>query len=372
LADLVHRGNSVVIVHTDITRPTPNDRILPIIIAELERSGIHSKDITLLNGLGTHRKQTPDELRKMLGEEIFDHYRCFQHNGRDDSQLISLGFTKLGHPVRVNRTYLEADVRILTGFIEPHCAAGFSGGPKAVLPSLAGAESVATNHGYEMIGHPKATWGITEGNPIWEEMREVALLTRPTFLLNITLNNHQEITGIFAGNLLEAHRTGSEFVREHAMVGVEKPYDIVITTNNGYPADLNLYQSMKGVSAAAQIVRQDGTIILAAACEEGVPIPSGYADLVMGCDSPQAILSQLSQPGFAYPEQWEAQMQAMIQQRADIYVYSDGLDDDEIRRMLLFPCHSIEETLVELLKGYGRQARICVLPSGPQVIPYVI
>ena len=175
-------------VHTDITRATPNDRILPVLLDELESAGIAREDITFLNGLGTHRRQTEAELRAMLGDRIVEGYRCLQHDCNDEANLVSLGETSLGHPVRINRFYLEADVRILTGFIEPHFFAGFSGGPKAVLPSLAGAESVFTNHGIEMIAHPKATWGVIEGNPIWEEMREVALRTNPTFLLNVSLN----------------------------------------------------------------------------------------------------------------------------------------------------------------------------------------
>lgn len=371
LAELVHPGDTVVIAHTDITRPTPNDRMLPVLLGELEDTGIRPQDITLLNGLGTHRPQTEDELRRMLGSGIYDRYRCIQHNCRDDSQLVSLGTTKLGHPVRVNRRYLEADVRILTGFIEPHCAAGFSGGPKAVLPSLSGAESVVTNHGFDMIGNPKATWGITEGNPIWEEMLEVALRTHPTFLLNVTLNRSRQITGVFAGDLVQAHRLGCAFVRQHAMIRVDAPYDIVITSNSGYPADLNLYQAMKGVSTAFQIIKPGGAIIIAAACEEGIPSPSGYADIVMQCGSPQAILELLSQPGFSYPEQWEAQMQAMIQLHAEVYIYSDGLGDEELRKMLLIPCHSIEQTVADQIQRYGSAARICVLPQGPQVVPYL-
>src|SRR5690554_3354958 len=213
LAEKVRPGDRVVIVHSDITRATPNDRILPVLLAELEAAGIARHHIVLLNALGTHRPQTEAELRAMLGDAVVDNYCCLQHNAFDDANLIPLGVTSRGNPVRVNRHYMEADVKILTGFIEPHFFAGFSGGPKGVLPALAGAESVMSNHGHAMIGHPKATWGVTEGNPIWEEMREVALITQPTFLLNVTLNADRQITGVFAGDLLAAHKAGCEFVR---------------------------------------------------------------------------------------------------------------------------------------------------------------
>ncbi len=371
LADKVKAGDTVVLVHSDITRATPNDRILPVILAELAEAGIAREDITLMNALGTHRPQTDAELRAMLGDQIVDNYRCLQHTAFDEANLVSLGTTSLGHPVRINRTFMEADVRIFTGFIEPHFFAGFSGGPKAVLPALSGAESVFTNHGREMIAHPKATWGVTEGNPIWEEMREVALRTNPTFLLNVALNAKREITGVFAGELLAAHAAGCAFVKENAMVKVEAPYDIVITTNSGYPLDQNLYQSVKGMSAANEIVRQGGAIITAAACEDGLPDHGRYAALLAEAGSPQGVLDMLAQPGFSEHDQWQVQIQAMIQRRADVYVYSDGLTDEQIERALFIPCRNIEQTVAGLQARYGPDARICVIPEGPQTIAYL-
>lgn len=371
LAALVKAGDRVVVVHTDITRATPNDRLLSVLLPELEAAGVRRQDITLLNGLGTHRRQTEAELRQMLGETVAASYLCLQHNCFDEESLVSLGITRRGHRVRVNRTYLEADVRILTGFIEPHFFAGYSGGPKAILPSLAGAESVYSNHGLAMIADPNATWGVTQGNPIWEEMREVALMTRPTFLLNVTLNAEHEITGVFAGDMLEAHAAGCAFVRECAMVGVEAPYDIVITTNSGYPLDQNLYQTVKGMSAAAKVVRKGGAIIMAAGCEDGIPNHGRYADLLATGGSPQGVLDLISQPGFEAQDQWQVQIQAQIQLRASVHVYSDGLSDEQIAGALLTPCRSIEGTIGALLAAYGPGARLCVLPQGPQTIPYL-
>lgn len=371
LAAKIRAGDRVVIVHSDITRATPNDRILPVLLAELESAGIARRDITLLNALGTHRRQTDAELRRMLGAGIVDNYRCLQHDANDDANLVALGQTSRGHPVRINRHYLDADVRILTGFIEPHFFAGFSGGPKGVLPSIAGAESVHSNHGYEMIAHPNATWGLTAGNPIWEEMREVALRTNPTFLLNVTLNAARQITGVFAGDMLAAHAAGCRFVKEHAMVAVDAPFDIVVTTNSGYPLDQNLYQSIKGVSAASQVVRAGGAIIIAAACADGLPDHGRYAALLAEAGSPQAVLDMVAQPGFNQPDQWQVQVQAKIQLRADVYVRSDGLTDDQIRRALLRPCRDIERTVAEIETKLGRPSTICVMPEGPQTIAYI-
>ena len=371
LSTLVEAGDRVIVVHTDITRATPNERILPVLLDDLLSGGIASQDITLLNGLGTHRPQTENELRGMLGDQIVDGYRCLQHDCNDDGNLVSLGETSLGNPVRINRHYMEADVRILTGFIEPHFFAGFSGGPKAILPSLAGTESVFSNHGLEMIAHPQAAWGITTGNPIWEEMSEVALRTDPTFTLNVAINTQQEITAVFAGDMLEAHSLGCAYVKRNAMVAVDASYDIVITTNSGYPLDQNLYQSVKGMSAASQIVREGGAIIIATACEDGLPDHGRYASLLAEAGTPQGILDLISQPGFSVQDQWQVQIQAQIQRRAEVYVYSDGLTDDQIQQALFLPCRDIEATVAHLQERYGPQARICVMPEGPQLIPYL-
>jgi nickel-dependent lactate racemase len=367
LAELVSSGQKVVITHSDITRATPNDRILPILLEELENAGIARKNISLLNALGTHRQQSGTELRAMLGNQIFENFRCLQHNAFDDALLATLGTTSFGNPVRINRHFLEADIRILTGFIEPHFFAGYSGGPKGVLPALAGAESVLSNHNQAMISHPNATWGITEGNPIWDEMREVALMTHPTFLLNVTLNREKAITNVFAGDMLKAHTEGCAFVRQTSLVPVDTPFDIVITSNSGYPLDQNLYQSIKGLSAAARIVRKGGVVILATACEDGLPDHGRYAELLAEAGSPQIILDMLATPGFSQPDQWQVQIQAQIQREVDVFVYSEGLTDDQIRKALFQPCHDIPGMVSQLVERYG--SKICVLPDGPLTIP---
>ena len=367
LRELVKQGDSVAIVFSDLTRPMPNDRVLPVLLEEL--SHIPTEDFVLINALGTHRHNTPEELKGMLGESIVSRYRIVQHDCMDTGNLANLGQTRFGHEVWLNRTYLDAKVKILTGFIEPHFFAGFSGGPKAVLPGVAGERTILGNHSAPMIGHPETNWGVTEGNPVWEEIREVAERTRPAFLLNVTLNKHKAITGVFAGDMLQAYRHGTAFIRGHAMVNVPAPFDIVITTNAGYPLDLNLYQVVKGMSAAAQIVKQGGAIIAAAECWDGIPDHGEYKNLLHRAHSPQEMLDIVSQPGFLLRDQWEAQIQAQIQLKADVYLKSSHLSDEETRKALLIPCHSIEETVAELRRRYGPAASICVLPEGPQTIP---
>ncbi len=366
LADQVSPGMRVVVAHSDITRATPNERILPAVLSELERAGVRREDITLLNALGTHRRHSGAQMRALLGEGIYNSYRCIQHDPHDSANLISLGVTCFDHPVRLNRWLVEADFKVLTGFIEPHLYAGFSGGPKCVMPGLAGAESVLTNHSPAMLRHPSANFGVIEGNPLWEEMMDIALRLSDTFLLNVTLNRGRQITGVFAGDLRAAHRAGCEFVRQSAMVTAAGLYDLVVTTNSGYPLDQNLYQTSKGMRAAQRVVRRGGAILMAAACEDGLPDGGNYARLIAQAGSLQGLREMLAQPGFAAEDQWQLQIQAMLQDWADVYVYSDGLSDEQIRSALFIPCRSIERAVGELQAKYGQ--RLCVLPEGPQVI----
>jgi nickel-dependent lactate racemase len=369
LRDLARRDDTVAIVFSDITRPQPRRQMLPVLLEEL----IHvlPENIVLINALGTHRPNTEEELIEMLGREIAKGYRIVQHNAWDKGNMVYLGPTSFGHETYINSVYMGARIKILTGFIEPHFFAGFSGGPKAVLPGLADERSVLGNHDAEMIGHPRAAWGVTEGNPIWEEMREMAAKTEPTFLLNVTLNKNKEITGVFAGDVWQAHAAGTAFARKSVMVPVPEPFDIVVTTNSGYPLDLNLYQAVKGMSAAALVVKEGGSIITAAECWDGIPDHGEYKNVLKMADSPQKLLEVIRTAGFLMQDQWQAQVQAQIQLKADVYVKTSYLSDEQIREALLLPCHSIEETLARLLERYGPDATVCVLPEGPQTVPYV-
>jgi nickel-dependent lactate racemase len=369
LRDLVKAEDRVGIVFCDITRPAPSHLMIPAILEELAH--VPRQNITLFNALGTHRPNTQEELRGMLGDKLVDNYRIVQNNAFDQATQVHLGITQRGHEIWLNREFVESDAKILTGFIEPHFFAGFSGGGKMVMPGMAGQRTVLGNHDAGMIADPQATWGITRGNPIREEIREVALRVNPTFMLHVTLNRDKEITGIFGGDLDAAHAAGCAFVKKTAMVPVPQPFDIVITTNSGYPLDLNLYQSVKGMSAAAQVVRERGAIIVAADCWDGVPEHGLYGQLLREADSPRALLDTIHTPGFLKQDQWQAQIQAQIQIKADVYVRTDNLTHEQIEMALFKPSPRVEDTLNLLLDRYGPDARICVLPEGPQTIPYI-
>lgn len=368
LRDLAAAHQRVAIVIADITRPSPSERFVPWIMEELAH--VPRNQFVIINGTGSHRANTHDELVRMLGAEIVASVPIVNHNAFDDSTLTHLGRTSYGGEIWVNNDYLQADVRIVTGFIEPHFFAGFSGGPKGIVPGVAGIKTIMHLHNAEMIGHPLSTWAQLEGNPVQGEIREAVAMAPPHFCINVALNSRRQITALWAGHYIQAHELGCRFVAEHATRPVDEPFDIVITTNSGYPLDQNLYQAVKGMSAAARIVRPGGAIIAAAECSDGLPDHGNFRQLLQMRSTPRELLDMIEAPGFELYDQWEAQTQAIIQCKADVHLYS-SLDPQTVRDAMLTPVIQIEETLATLLKRYGPDARIAVLPEGPQTVPYV-
>lgn len=370
LDSCVKSTDTVGIVFSDNTRPAPNRVLLPAILEKIKH--VPDSQIILFNATGTHRKNTQEELRYVLGESIANRFRVEQNDAADETSHELAGATASGNKIWLHRVFLSCDFRILTGFIEPHFFAGFSGGGKAVMPGLSSLETIMRNHGVRNIDDPNSTWGVTHGNPIWEEIQEAALLAHPDFLLNVSLNRGKAITGIFAGAMSEAHAVGCEFVRESAMISVPEPFDIVLTSNSGYPLDRNLYQAVKGMSAASRIVKKGGAIVIAAECRDGVPKGSPFDGLLSIAGSPERMMEISADRGFHFSEVWQARILASIASNAQIHLYSERLTDEEIRHAWLTPCRSIENTLLKLRDKYGQKSRICVLPEGPVIAPYVV
>jgi lactate racemase len=370
LREWVKKSDRVCIAFTDITRATPNERLIPWLLEYLTQSGVSREQILLLNQIGTHRPNTKSELERLLTPAVVRDYRVINHEPENPDALKQFGTMRDGTPALINRRLAEADVRIITGFIEPHFFAGFSGGIKGIIPGCGGLHSIMSNHGFKNIGDPRATFGVTIGNPLWEELRDVALRVGPSFLLNVSLNDERKITCVFAGDIIEAHRTGYEFVRRSAMQKVKSPFEIVVTTNSGYPLDLNLYQAVKGMSAGARILEKGGLLILACECREGIPPKSPLEKLLHSAKSPEEILAMLSTPGFVRPEQWQAQIQALIQRQAEVVIYS-SLPEEIVRSAFLKSCPDIAAAVQQRLQTLGPDARVAVLPQGPLTIPYL-
>jgi len=365
----VKRDQTVAISVCDVTRPMPSATVLPVVLEAL--SHVPADRIAIMIASGTHRATTRDELVEMLGADIVERNRIVVHDAFDEAELVSLGEVDGGVPVWLNRTWVEADARITTGFVEPHFFAGFSGGPKMVAPGLAGFRTIMRLHDAEMIGSPRARWGVVEGNPIHDGIRAIAARSGVDFSIDVAINRDRRITHVAAGELFAVHRAVREVVRRNAMQAFDRPFDVVVTTNSGYPLDQNLYQTVKGLSAAAQVVKPDGTIVCASACADGYPDHGEYLDILTRRDGPDALLEMINAPGHNRHDQWEVQVQAQIQQRADVLLKTDGLSDEQVRAAHLTPIDDVGDATRDALARSGPGARVCVLPEGPQTIPYL-
>ena len=369
LRELALNTHKVAISVCDITRPMPSKTVLPVLLREL--SHIPREQIVILVATGTHRSNTLRELEKILGREITENYNVVNHNGFDKNQLKQIGKTSEGIPIWLNRHWLESNFRITTGFVEPHFFAGFSGGPKMIAPGLAGFDTIMGLHSAPLIGHPKSRWGIIEGNPIQDAIRQIVRSSGVDFNIDVTLNRDHRITSVHAGDLFDAHREACQVAKEVAMHPVAEPFDVVVTTNSGYPLDLNLYQSVKGMSAAAQVVRRGGTIICASECSDGIPDHGEYKEILASRNSPQELLDMINSPGYHHQDQWQVQLQAQIQLRAQVYLKSSYLSAEQVKAAHLEPVEDLQDAIGRTIENCGEEATVCVLPQGPQTIPYV-
>lgn len=369
LRESVGSNQKVAIIFSDITRATPYHILIPALLEALNH--LPDDHIAFFCATGTHRQAPRKELIAILGEEVVKRYRIVQNNAGDASLFSHVGDTASGNPIRLNTEILDYDLRILTGFIEPHFFAGFSGGGKALMPGMAYVESIRFNHSIRNLEKPKVRWGHTCGNPLWEDLMEAAEFASPLFLLNITLNRDKQITGVFAGDLREAHRQGCTFVKETAMAGLDNAFDLVITSNSGYPLDLNVYQSVKGMSAAEQVVKEGGTIVVAAECWDGIPFGSDYESILNSAKDMNSLMEYIKAHESDLKDTWQVYFQAMIQMKSDVWLYS-RLDPATVKSTHLKPVQDLDTLVADLVEKYGPDCRICVLPEGPQTIPYLL
>lgn len=367
LRELAKPGDRIVIVTADGTRPVPNKILIPLILDQL---GVPDSQVSVLLGTGTHRPNSPAEIRAMFGEEIAGRVAIINHDGFDAAANEHVGHVSDGSAVAFDRAYTQADVRIVVGFIEPHFFAGFSGGPKGVMPAIASVDTIYRFHRFEMIADPGSTYAQIDGNPTQRFIREAVALRPPEFLVNVTLNTAKEITAFFLGHYLQAHEAGCAHVKSHAMVPVERPYPVVITSNTGFPLDQNLYQSVKALSVAARIVEPGGAIVLVSECSDGVPDHGNFGSMISRGLSPGELLAWLRSQPETLLDQWQAQTLAATCAKARVLIHSK-LDAGVGRRAGLHPIDDLQGAVDYLVAGLGVDARVAVLPHGPLTIPYV-
>jgi lactate racemase len=368
LRELVRASDRVAVVIPDHTRPLPRERLLPWLFAELDY--VPAKNFVIINGTGSHRANTDPELRQMVGDGVFEKYRIVNHDSRDPAMLLRAGMTTDCRPVWMNRDYVKADRRIVLGFIEPHFMAGFSGGYKGVFPAVADLEAIKHYHRAQVIGDPRSTWGVIQGNPTQAQVRANGAILPVDFLVNVTQNRRREITGFFCGDVITAHDAGCAFAKKTAMVPCERPFPIVVTSNSGFPLDQNLYQTVKGMSAAAQVVAENGLIIAAAECGDGFPEHGSFKRFLFEHASAQAMLDTINNAPAPIEDQWQVQLLALILIRARVGLHS-LISPDDVRRAHLEPVEDIARRVARELEQIGADQPIAVMPEGPMTIPYL-
>jgi len=349
----------VVVVFPDLTRPFPHHTVLPPLLDELSRAGVRDADVRLICATGTHRQATDAEMRRLIGDDIVDRYSVHDHDCTDDEAHTEVGEVDRV-PVRIDTAYVEARTRIVTGFVEPHFFAGYSGGPKAVCPGLAALTTVLEAHSPARIASPAATWLRLEGNPVHEFVRAATALSPPTLSLDVTIDGDRALTGVWCAPLPDGHRDACEFVEQTSVTRLQHYADVVVTTNAGYPLDRNLYQAVKGLAAAERVVAEGGVIVAAAACVDGLPSEGRFATLLAESDDLVAVESE--------QDQWQVQVLGRVLRRARVFLHSTGLTAAEVATARLTPAEDLSATINDAVGRAGPAARVCVLPRGPLTV----
>lgn len=366
LLELARGRRSAAISVSDITRPAPNSFVLPAVLQRLEAGGIPREGIIILIATGLHRPATDAEIREIVGEEIAARYRVENHFARDLEAHRYLGRTKSGTPVYIDARFLDADLHLSLGLIEPHFMLGFSGGRKLVAPGLAARETIVVLHSPRFIRDPRSAEGLVEGNPLHEELLEIASMARHDFSVEVALNRRREIAGLWAGDPVQAHRRGMEFVSRALLEEIDAPADAAITSSAGYPLDLTFYQSIKGASAAAHVVKPGGRILLVAACEEGPGAPE-FRELLKRYGRAEQYLKETEEAEVII-DQWQLDKLALVVQKAEVLFYVPGLAADYYPTLWGRAFRSASEAIEALTAGLEPGATIAVIPEGPYVL----
>jgi nickel-dependent lactate racemase len=367
LRTLAQGRRDACILICDITRPVPNEMILRPVLDSLEAAGIPRDKITILIATGLHRPNEGEELLEMVGPRIAENYRIENHHGQVLSEHTYLGQSPRGVPIWLDSRYVSADLKLSVGLIEPHLMAGFSGGRKLICPGIAALETVQVWHGPDLLEHPKADCGILDGNPVHEENTWIAKRAGCDFIVNVVIDARRRPLKFVAGDMEQAFLEGVEFVRGVVTDTVNEPMDIVITSSAGYPLDTTFYQSVKGMAGALPIVKQGGTIILAASLTEGIG-SHAFETLFREHQTLEGFVQRILNKDYFVMDQWQLEELAKVRRKAKVKMVSHGLNAETINSLFVESAESIEQALADSLAEYGPDARIAVIPKGPYVL----
>jgi nickel-dependent lactate racemase len=362
LSEVVKPGENVVIVTSDLTRPMPTAKVLPLVIETLNQAGIADTNISVVFGLGIHRRHTEQEYTALVGQELYERIECVDSNPDD---VVHLGQTTLGTPVDLFRKVVEADRRICLGNVEYHYFAGFSGGMKAIMPGVSTREAIQANH--SRMVEETATTGKIKGNPVREDIDEVYRFLPVDYLVNVVLGEDKKIINAFAGDVFQAHRAGCKYLDSLYKIEINEPADIVIATPGGFPKDINLYQAQKALDNAKHAVKDGGIIILFAACTEGLG-EAVFEQWILDAPDPGSMIERIRQ-NFQLGGHKAASI-AMVMEKASIYLVSD-FPPDFTEKILMVPFPDIHAALQRALREKSQDASILVMPYGGSTLPVV-
>jgi nickel-dependent lactate racemase len=370
LSELARNRRDACIIICDITRPVPNGPILEQMLAILTESGLPPEKVTILIATGTHRPNEGEELREMVGDAVLQSgVRIVNHVCTDPETNRFVETTPRGVPVSLDTRWLDADLRITVGLIEPHFMAGYSGGRKLIMPGVAALETVQYWHSPRFLEHPNATNGALEGNPVHEENTYIARLAPSHFITDVTLDAQRRVTGVFSGGMEDAWRAGVNFVAHQVRAEIEEPVDIAVTSAGGYPLDATFYQVVKGIVGAIPIVKPGGDIIIVAGMSEGIG-STHFRETLFETDDLQALVQQMSEPDWKYiPDQWQVEELAKATRQHRVTVVTDAVAPEDLARCHVRPAATVEEAVAFALRQHGANASVAVIPKGPYVIP---
>ena len=369
LETLARGKRSAAISVCDITRPAPNSVTLPPLLGRLHRAGIPPEGVTILIATGLHREATPEEIRSIVGPEIAAAYRIISHDARDLSRHRWLGSTGRGTPVYIDERFMAADLHITLGFIEQHLMLGFSGGRKLVAPGLAAQETIKVIHSPRFMREPKATEGSIVDNPLHEELLEIARMARHDFILDVTLTREREISGVFAGDPVAAHRAGVDFLRGTSLEKLTGLADAVITSAAGHPLDLTFYQTIKGVTAAQHIVKPGGPILVLGECTEGVGSPE-FSRKLEAFTGYAHYLEEIREANVEV-DQWQLEKLALTGLQHPLYFYTPGVSTGQLGSLGARSFQHADEAVAAAVADLPEGARVALVPEGPYVFARV-
>jgi lactate racemase len=363
LTVLARGKRTVAISVCDITRPAPNRITLPPLLDRLHAAGISKENIIILIATGLHRAATPEEVDIIVGPSIAANYQVVSHDARAFNDHRPLGTTRRGTPVYIDERFMAADLHITLGFIEQHLMLGFSGGRKLIAPGVAAQETIKVIHSPLFIREPLATEGSIAGNPLHEELLEIAGMARHDFILDVTLTQDRKISGVFAGDAVKAHAAGVAFLEKACLEEIDEPADVVITSSAGFPLDLTFYQSVKGITAATHIAKPGGRILVVAECAEGIGSDEFALQLKAMGGFPDYLEQVLKEPVIV--DRWQLEKLAVAGIQNDLYFYAPGVTGEQLGRLGARAFDTLSEAISAVLNGLPAGAHVALVPEGP-------